>query len=113
LMWKLHRPWAPVLTWSILSGLIAFSSYDLLRNLLPSAWLRKVWVQEHLVKMISAYVAITSAFAATVFPRFMPWSAIFPSAVGYSVACGFLIAGPRAWTRSRTFQTRLPATLPN
>ena len=113
LMWRLHRPWAPVLTWSILGGLIAFSSYDLLRNLLPSAWLRKVWVQEHLVKMISAYVAITSAFAGTVFPRFMPWSAIVPSVVGYSVACGFLLVGRRAWSGSRRFPTRSAAALPN
>jgi hypothetical protein len=97
IMRRLHQPWSPVLTWSILGGLVAVSGYDLLRNFLPDAWLKRVWVQEHLVKMMSAYIAITSAFAGTVFVRYMPWAAIIPSIVGTGLACGFLIAGPRAW----------------
>ncbi len=101
IMRRLHQPWSPVLTWSILGGLVAVSGYDLLRNFLPDAWLKRVWVQEHLVKMMSAYIAITSAFAGTVFARYMPWAAIIPSVVGATVACGFLIAGPRAWGRRR------------
>ena len=96
-MHYLHRPWAPVLTWSILGGLVLISGYDLLRNILPERWLRKVWVYEHLYKMMSAYIAITSAFAATVFERYMPWSAIVPSALGFTVIAGFFIVGPRAW----------------
>lgn len=99
LMRRLHQPWSPVLTWSILGGLVAISGYDLLRNFLPAAWLKRVWVQEHLVKMMSAYIAITSAFAGTVFARYMPWAAIVPSIVGTTITCGFLIAGPRAWRR--------------
>jgi hypothetical protein len=93
----LHRPWAPVLTWSILGGLLLISSYDLLRNVLPIPWLRKVWIYEHLYKMMSAYIAITSAFAGTVFVRYMPWAAVVPSVVGIAVIAGFFIAGPRAW----------------
>ncbi len=104
IMRRLHQPWSPVLTWSILGGLVAVSGYDLLRNFLPDAWLRRVWVQEHLVKMMSAYIAITSAFAGTVFARYMPWAAIIPSVVGTGVAAGFLIAGPRAWRRGRERQ---------
>ena len=96
-MRHLHRPWAPVLTWSILGGLILISGYDLLRNVLPERWLRKVWIYEHLYKMMSAYIAITSAFAGTVFVRYMPWSAVAPSAIGFTVIAGFFIAGPRAW----------------
>jgi hypothetical protein len=97
----LHQPWSPVLTWSILGGLLAISGYDLLRNVLPVAWLKRVWVQEHLVKMMSAYIAITSAFAGTVFARYMPWAAIVPSVLGTAVSCGFLLVGPRAWRRSK------------
>jgi hypothetical protein len=96
-MRHLHRPWAPVLTWSILGGLLVISGYDLLRNFLPLAWLRKVWIYEHLYKMMSAYIAITSAFAGTVFVRYMPWAAVAPSAVGIAVIAGFFVAGPRAW----------------
>jgi hypothetical protein len=100
IMHYLHQPWSPVLTWSILGSLVTISAYDLLRNILPLSWLKRVWVQEHLVKMMSAYIAITSAFAGTVFPRFMPWSAILPSLLGTAVSCGFLLAGPRAWKRN-------------
>jgi uncharacterized membrane protein len=96
----LRQPWAPVLTWSILGGIILISTYDLSRNILPLLWLQKVWVQEHLYKMMSAYIAITSAFAGTVFPNFMPWAAVFPSLVGFAVIMGFFIAGPKAWRRS-------------
>ena len=96
-----HRPWSPILTWSILGSLLAISGYDLLRNVLPKEWLKRVWVQEHLVKMMSAYIAITSAFAATVFARYLPWAAIVPTFLGTAVSCGFLFAGPRAWRRSR------------
>jgi uncharacterized membrane protein len=101
IMRSLHQPWSPVLTWSILGGLVAISGYDLLRNLLLLEWLKKVWVQEHLVKMLSAYVAITSAFAGTVFSRFMPWAAIVPSVLGTITMCGFLVVGPRAWQRGK------------
>jgi len=101
IMRRLQQPWAPALTWSILGGLFAVSSYDLLRNVLPLSWLRRTWVQEHLYKMMSAYIAITSAFAGTVFAAYMPWAAILPSVVGTMVSVGFLIAGPRAWKGNR------------
>jgi hypothetical protein len=106
LMRRLHLPWSPVLTYAILSGIFAMSLYDLSRNFLPAKWLRKVWMQEHLVKMISAYVAISSAFAGTVFPMYMPWSAIIPSTVGYVLIALFLIQGPRRWAPSVPFRTQ-------
>ena len=98
-MRHLHRPWAPVLTWSILGGLVLMSGYDLLRNVLPLGWLKRVWVQEHLLKMMGAYVAITSAAAGTIFPRALPWAAVVPSVVGTAVGWGFVGVGPRAWGR--------------
>jgi hypothetical protein len=53
---------------------------------------------------IYAYIAITSAFAGTVFPTHMPWAALLPSVIGTTVTLSFLIAGPRAW-RSNTRAT--------
>jgi hypothetical protein len=73
------------------------SSYDL-----PNRWLQRTWMQEHLVKMISAYVAISSAFAGTVFPGFIPWSAIVPSSIGYILMIFFLLRGPAKWNNSNT-----------
>jgi uncharacterized membrane protein len=105
IMRSLHKPWSPALTWSILGGLVLISGYDLLRNVLPLAWLKRVWMQEHLVKMMSAYIAITSAFAGTVFPRLMLWAAILPSVLGLAAIAGFLVAGPRAWLRGRGFRS--------
>ena len=104
LMHRLHQPWAPSLTWPILGGLVALSAYDLLRIVLPISWLRRTWVQEHLYKMMGAYVAITSAFAGTVFGRYMPWSAILPSILGTSTSIAFILIGPRAW-RNKTRTT--------
>jgi uncharacterized membrane protein len=100
IMRHMHKPWSPVLTWSILGTLVMISGYDLLRNILPVSWLKRVWVQEHLIKMMSAYVAITTAFAGTVFPGYMPWPAILPSVLGLTVSFSFLLVGPRAWKRS-------------
>jgi uncharacterized membrane protein len=100
IMRRLHQPWAPALTWSILGGLILTSGYDLLRNILPLQWLKRTWVQEHLLKMMGAYIAITSAFAGTVFARYMPWAAIVPSVLGTVVGWTFVLIGPRAWKRN-------------
>jgi hypothetical protein len=107
-MHRLHQPWSPVLTWSILGGLILMSTYDLLRTVLPIRWLRRFWVQEHLVKMMCAYIAITTAFAGTVFPRFMPWSAILPTVGGWLTVRYFLVAGPRLWQRRVSVLNRRP-----
>ena len=93
----LHKPWSPVLTWTVLGSLLAMSAYDLLRNALPLAWLRKIWVHEHLFKMIGAFDALTATFAATIFPHFQPWSALIPNAVGTAVIVGYFVAGSRAW----------------
>jgi len=100
LMHFTHKPWSPALTWSVLGVLIAMSAYDLLRILLPLEWLRRVWVQEHLLKMINALNALVSTFAATVFPQYQPWAALIPALVGTGVAIGFVVAGPRAWRPS-------------
>jgi len=100
IMRHLHQPWSPALTWSILGGLLATSGYDFMRNVLPLSWLKRTWVQEHLLKMMGAYIAITSAFAGTVFERYMPWAAIVPSVLGTLIGWGFVLVGPRAWKRN-------------
>jgi hypothetical protein len=97
----LHKPWSPGLTWSVLGGILLLSGYDLLRLWLPRHWLERVWVQEHLYKMLAAYIAITATAAATILPRFMPWSALVPVVCGEAATIGFLIAGSRTWRRTQ------------
>jgi uncharacterized membrane protein len=99
---RMQRPWSPMLTYSILGTLVGVGVYDLLREVLPAAWLGRVWRQEHLVKMIGAYIAISSAFAGTVFPGLMPWAAIIPSCAGMTLSITFLARGPRQWLRHET-----------
>lgn len=53
----LHKPWSPALTWSVLGGLMGLAAYDLARIVLPLSWLRRVWLQEHLYKMMAAFIA--------------------------------------------------------
>lgn len=73
----LQKPWAPVLTWTVLGSLIGVSSYDLLRAILPAGWLGATWIHEHIFKIISAFDALTATFAATTFPHFNPGQQYF------------------------------------
>jgi hypothetical protein len=88
----LHKPWSPALTWSVLGGLIGLAVYDLTRVVLPRSWLRHVWLQEHLYKMMAAYIAAAATGAATIFPRWAPWSALVPVIAGEVLTVYFLFA---------------------
>lgn len=88
----LHKPWSPALTWSVLVGLMGLAVYDLSRVVLPASWLRRVWLQEHLYKMLAAYIAAAATGAATIFPRWAPWSALVPVIAGEVLTLYFLFA---------------------
>ena len=88
----LHKPWSPVLTWSVLGGLMALATYDLSRVALPQSWLRRVWLKEHLYKMLAAYIAAVATAGATIFPRLAPWSALVPVIAGELLTLYFLFA---------------------
>jgi hypothetical protein len=88
----LHKPWSPALTWSVLGGLIALAAYDLSRMVLPQSWLHRVWLQEHLYKMMAAFIAAAATGAATIFPHWAPWSALVPVIAGEFLTMYFLFA---------------------
>jgi hypothetical protein len=98
----LHKPWSPALTWSVLGGLMGLAAYDLTRFVLPLSWLRRVWLQEHLYKMMAAYIAAAATGATTIFPRWAPWSALVPVIAGEALTAYFLFAyrSPRAQSPS-------------
>ena len=113
-MHLLHQPWSPVLTWTVLGSLLAISSYDLLRNILPETWLRNTWVHEHIFKIVGAFDALTATFAATIFPQFQPWSALIPNLAGSALIVTFFCIGPRAWSgSSKKRTTSAPPTSPH
>jgi hypothetical protein len=88
----MHKPWSPALTWSVLGGLMALAAYDLLRAVLPQSWLRTVWLQEHLYKMMAALIAAAATGAATIFPQWAPWSALVPVIAGETLTVYFLFS---------------------
>lgn len=100
-MHALQKPWAPVLTWTVLGSLILIGGYDLLRSILPERWLARTWVYEHILKIMGAFDALTATFAATIFPHFQPWSALIPNFFGTALIVIFFVAGPRTWERRR------------
>ena len=87
----LHKPWSPALTWSVLGGLVGLATYDLFRMVLPQSWLDRVWLQEHLYKMMAAFIAAVATGAATIFPQWTPWSALVPVIGGECLTIYFLI----------------------
>jgi hypothetical protein len=93
---RLHQPWSPPLTWSVLGGLFLLALYDLSRVVLPLSWLRRVWVQEHIYKMFAAYIAAVATAGATIFPHLAPWSALVPVIVGEILTAYFLLT----WKKS-------------
>jgi hypothetical protein len=69
---------------------MGLAAYDLARLVLPPSWLRRVWLQEHLYKMMAAYIAAAATGAATIFPRWAPWSALVPVIAGEFLTVYFL-----------------------
>jgi hypothetical protein len=86
----LHKPWSPALTWSVLGGLMGVAAYDLSRVVLPQSWLRRLWLQEHVYKMMAAFIAAIATGGATIFPQWAPWSALVPVIAGESLTMYFL-----------------------
>lgn len=87
-----HKPWSPALTWSVLGGLMGLATYDLSRVVLPKSWLLRLWLREHLYKMLAAYTAAVATAGATIFPRLTPWSALVPVIAGELLTLYFLLA---------------------
>lgn len=75
------------------AGLV-YGVYDLWRFCAPTAWpfSPRLWMYEHLVKMIGAYSAVWAAFSGN-FMTFIPapWSPLWPSLVFQALALGWLV----------------------
>jgi uncharacterized membrane protein len=75
------------------AGLV-YGGYDLWRFCAPAAWpfSPRLWMYEHLVKMIGAYSAVWAAFSGN-FMTFIPapWSQLWPSLVFQALALAWLI----------------------
>lgn len=74
--------WAPVVIYSTLSALFWVTLYDLSRFFISRAKRQKLYITEHIYKMVSSLIAITSAFTGTVLPQYHPYSQILPTVFG-------------------------------
>lgn len=75
-----HTPgWSPAVIYSTLAALLLVTSYDLVKYGWLFDRLKGGWIYEHIYKMLSAYNAILSAFAGTVFPHHKPYSQLGPT----------------------------------
>lgn len=75
------------------SGMV-YGGYDIWRFYRPASWpfTPRLWLYEHLVKMIGAYSAVAAAFAGN-FIRFIPapWSQLWPTIVFQLLAIAWII----------------------
>lgn len=83
--------WAPVIIYSTTGYLVLMITYDFSRYLIPAATYSNLWLYEHILKMVSAFSALLSAFTGTVFPQYQPYSQFLPSVFGTLLAIGFMI----------------------
>lgn len=83
--------WAPIIIYSTLGFLFLIICYDFLRYLIPPKKYKKIWIYEHIYKMIAAFTALLSAFVGTILPQYHPYSQILPSAFGTLLAIGFIL----------------------
>lgn len=84
--------WSPVIIYSTVGALAFVLTYDFLRYLIPSEAYRRhrIWLYEHIYKMMSAFAALLSAFSGTVLEEYHPHSQYLPSVVGLLIAFSFM-----------------------
>lgn len=90
--------WSPIIIYSTIGYLLLAVGYDLGRYLIPKETYGKLWLYEHILKMVSAFSGLLSAFTGTVFPQYQPYSQFLPSVLGSFIALGFMVS---AWKKHK------------
>lgn len=85
--------WSPVVMYSSIGYLILIVTWDFARYLITAATYTnaRIWLYEHILKMISAFSALLSAFSGTVLAQYQPHSQYLPSLLCLLIAIGFLL----------------------
>ena len=90
-MKKIGMFWSPVIIYSTLGALFLIITYDLLRYLIPQKKCGKLWLYEHIYKMVSAFTASLAAATGTIYADYHPHSQYLPSLFGTLLAIGFIV----------------------
>jgi len=83
--------WSPVIIYSTVGYLFLMIAYDCGRYFIPTKTYATLWIYEHILKMVSAFSGLLSAFSGTVFPQYQPYSQFIPSILGTLTAIYFMI----------------------
>lgn len=83
--------WAPVVIYSTIGYLFIIILYDFLRYTFSKKLYSKLWLYEHIIKMIGAFSALLSAFVGTVLSEYQPYSQILPALFGTLLIIGFVV----------------------
>jgi len=83
--------WSPVIIYSTVGYLVLVVVYDLGRYLFTKKTYQNIRMYEHILKMVSAFSALLSAFTGTVLPQYHPYSQFLPSVFGSVIAMGFML----------------------
>lgn len=92
--------WSPVIIYSTVGYLLMMICYDFLKGFIPAKRYGNMWRYEHILKMMSAFSGILSAFTGTVLSDYQPYSQFLPSVLGTAVAIGFIVF--EYWKANRT-----------
>lgn len=86
--------WAPVVMYSSVGYLVFIVTWDFARYLIPAAAYTNasIWLYEHILKMVSAFSGLLSAFSGTVLSQYQPHSQYLPSLLCFLVAIGFMVS---------------------
>ncbi|WAC25231.1 hypothetical protein [Blastomonas sp. SL216] len=76
--------------YALTGATILYAGYDVLRFLRPAEWpfFPRLWLYEHMVKMLGAFAAVLSAFSGSVLtfiPIPDPWKQLWPTILFYLI----------------------------
>ena len=95
--------WSGIIIYSTLGYLIMAVVYDLFRYFIPKKVYGNLWLYEHILKMVSAFSGLLSAFSGTLLPQYQPYSQFLPSVLGSLIAVGFMISAGINLNKANTF----------
>ncbi len=88
-----QQHWSPVVIYSTYGHLGFVVTYDLLRYFIRKDRYGKLWLYEHIYKMIGSFTALLAAASGNVLPESaQPESQYMPSLIGTMIAVGFIMA---------------------
>ncbi len=93
--------WSPVIIYSTVGALTAIIAYDFIRYFIPKVKYGRLWLYEHIFKMIGAFTALLAAFSGTVFPNYKPYSQFLPSVFGTVLQIAFIVYAYRQNNKTR------------